>query len=382
MWREDGKQAQESFPEEKPANEFKKLVERVGGTAARQVLRARQGADDGMPTLREWIATYLDPGSGLLTGIEPGTRADYGRMADRSFLQVLGEYPVDAIDEQAVGKWLAWQEQQTSTRSGTGMVAAKTIKNYHGLLSQVLAASVKQKLRSDNPAYGTRLSKGLRREPMFLSPDEFSTLLYFIPQYYERFVLFLAHTGTRWGEATAVTWGDLNVWTNPATVRIDKAWKKADGGPVLKHPKSQRARRTISLAPDIVDAIGKPAAASALIFPGKMSGKHLWYNRFRTTIWNKAVERAMDPVLCEMQGLTPLTRAPRIHDLRHSHASWLIAGGAPLTYIQHRLGHESIQTTSNIYGHLQPEAHTQLAAIVGDTLAGVRHLRPSLELTA
>jgi integrase len=50
----------------------------------------------------------------------------------------------------------------------------------------------------------------------------------------------------------------------------------------------------------------------------------------------------------------PLGKVPRIHDLRHSCASWLIADGIPLTVVQLQLGHESIKTTSDIYGHVTP----------------------------
>jgi len=50
-----------------------------------------------------------------------------------------------------------------------------------------------------------------------------------------------------------------------------------------------------------------------------------------------------------------LEKDTRIHDLRHTHASWLIAAGRPLPSIQRRLGHESITTTVDTYGHLMME---------------------------
>src|SRR5690606_3984592 len=110
--------------------------------------------------------------------------------------------------------------------------------------------------------------------------------------------------------------------------RIDKAWKKGPtGAPALKHPKSARSRRTVSLSNDVVAALGTPGDPSALIFPGRLSGDHLWPGRFRTSVWSPAVEKAMNKELCETEGLTVLTRRPRVHDLRHTHASWLIAAG-------------------------------------------------------
>jgi len=366
----------ETFADKRGADEFGLLVDRVGGAAARQVLTARQGSAAHSPTLREFTARYLDATTGLLTGVSDGTRHGYTRIASRSFLPVLGDYPIDAIQKSDVGRWVAWQEKQPSSLRVGENLSAKTIRNYHALLSAVFAAAVQEGLRPDNPAHRTRLTRGRKEESVFLTPDEFTTLLHFIPQRHQGFVLFLAGTGCRWGEATAVTWGDLNLRAHPPTVRIDKAWKKGPtSSPVLGHPKSQRATRTVSLTPDVVAALGDRRPSNELLFPGPVSGGHLWYGRFRTSTWVPAVQKAQDPVLCEAEGLEPIHKTPTIHDLRHSHASWLIARGVPLPLIQARLGHESIQTTVNVYGHLQPDAHMQMADVVADTLRGVRPLR-------
>jgi hypothetical protein len=49
-------------------------------------------------------------------------------------------------------------------------------------------------------------------------------------------------------------------------------------------------------------------------------------------------------------------RKIRLHDLRHTFGSLLIQRGASLTYVKEQLGHASIQTTIDIYGHLVPGA--------------------------
>lgn len=385
QFRINGKMSQESFPEEKGALQFGNLVDRVGGAAARQVLVARASKAVDMPTLSEFTARYLDAGSGMLTGIEAGTRQGYLSIANRSFLKILGDYPIDAIEKDDVGQWIAWQEQQLSGRTKGQPIAAKTVRNYHALLSSIFAAAIQDKKRPDNPAYKTRLTAGLKREGVFLSRNEFGQVLHFIPDRYKPLVIFLAGTGCRWGEATAVTWGNLNLDSDPSTVRIVKAWKKsAGGGPILKQVKTGRSRRTISLWPEIVAALGKTGRAGDLMFPGVLSGGHLWYGRFRTTVWVPAVEAAQDPARCAAAGLPVLDKKPNIHDLRHTHASWLIAAGAPLPYIQARLGHEKITTTIDLYGHLLPDAHIQLANIMADVMSGVLPTLtpPPLELTA
>lgn len=53
----------------------------------------------------------------------------------------------------------------------------------------------------------------------------------------------------------------------------------------------------------------------------------------------------------------------RVHDLRHAHASWLLAGGADLQIVKQRLGHGSLRTTE-LYLHTLPEAdETALEAL-------------------
>ena len=70
---------------------------------------------------------------------------------------------------------------------------------------------------------------------------------------------------------------------------------------------------------------------------------HISRDWFRQKIWGPALKRA---------GMTFHVRA---HDLRHAHASWLLAGGADLQMVKERLGHGSISTTER-YLHTLPEA--------------------------
>jgi len=375
QFRHDGRMMQRTFVNEKGAREFGGLVDRLGASAAMQVLNARTAKLPDVLTLREWTAKYLSPDSGLLTGVEPGTRSGYVQAAERSFLQVLGEYPVDAVQRADVGRWVAWQEKQDSVRGGK--VSPKTVRNYHSILSAVMTSAVNEGLRPDNPAYRTRITKGIAHEGVFLSVDEFTTLLHFTPKRHEGLVMFLAGSGCRWGEATAITWGDLNLKANPPTVRITKAWKSGVGGTrVLKQPKSSRARRTISLSQDVVHALGEPGPATQLVFRGPIAGNRVHYSGFMEDNWNPTVEKAMNAELCDKEGVTPLSRRPTPHDLRHTHASWLVASGVPLPYVQVRLGHENISTTVQTYTHLMPDAHSDMAAVITRTLEGVRPLRP------
>jgi integrase len=60
-------------------------------------------------------------------------------------------------------------------------------------------------------------------------------------------------------------------------------------------------------------------------------------------------------------------RRIRLHDLRHTYASLLIAQGESLAYVRDQLGHASIQLTVDTYGHLVPGANRQAVNRLDDT---------------
>lgn len=375
--RVDGQMKQTTFLEKKGADQFAAHVDKHGWKAAEEVRIARGKRTESVPTLSEYTARYLSPESGLLTGVEKGTREGYESEAERSFLQRLGEYPIDLITKQDVGSWLAWQEQQPVWRDRNKppelqhTVSSKTVRNYHALLSAIFKAAVAEGLRPDNPAFKIRITRGTKKETIFLSPAEFDTLRYFIPEHYKDFVYFLAGTGLRWGEATALRWSDVDLFGHPPTVRVTRAWKKAKGAPILSYPKTSKSRRSVALSPDLVDALGEPGRSDDFIFTA-LNGGHLWHGAFHSRAWLPAVRKAMDEDECQKVGLVPLRRAPTIHGLRHAHASWLVARGVPLPYVQVRLGHESITTTVNTYTHLVPDAHASMANVMAEVMAGMR----------
>jgi len=78
---------------------------------------------------------------------------------------------------------------------------------------------------------------------------------------------------------------------------------------------------------------------------------HLPRNWFRETIWKPALTAA------------GIEQPVRPHDLRHAHASWLLAGGADIQTVKARLGHGSLRTTEK-YLHTLPDTdNTALDAL-------------------
>lgn len=356
---------------EAAARSFARLVDRVGITEASRIRDARTNqSGKAIPTLAEFIDTYLDKSTGMLMGVTDGTRDSYRRMADAAIKPRLGDLPVNEITDDDVTRWVTWLETRTN-RSGEKL-ATKTIRNHHGLLSQILTKADARGLRTGNPARGVRLTRTRRQQMTFLTQSEFATLLHFIPERHKPLIMWLAGTGMRWGEATALLWGDVDRDASPMLVHVTKAWQKPEYGTgrVLGPPKTEAGNRTIGVPDGLVHALGAPGRGDALIFASN-AGTPLWSGSFYPRVWQPAVAAANDADRCHEAGLTPIGKHPRVHDLRHSHASWLIAAGRPLPYIQVRLGHEKITTTVGTYGHLLPDAQRGDVDAVTAAMGGV-----------
>lgn len=377
LYRADGgRQTSKTFGSDQAARRFARLVDELGPEEALEVQRAREGADADTPTLRAWCFDYI---AGL-TGVTDGTRARYRRHAE-IHLGHLAELPIDAVTVKAIGVWVNRQVAEGA--------AGKTIANRHGFLSGALGSAVRHGLITSNPCDGTRLPKTERREMTHLTGDEFAVLLTYVRPDAQDLVATLAATGLRWGEATALQARDVDV--DAGTLTVSRAWKwHPDGSMVLGPPKTTRSRRTIALPPQIAAMLQDRvfgAAPDALVFPN-LRGEPWKLQAFHSAVWQPAVRlsngeppvrnkpRGKGPARVRVDGQpwrvrtsprTPapvgqrLGKRPRVHDLRHTCASWMIRAGVPLPVIQRHLGHESITTTIDRYGHLEP-AHLAMAA--------------------
>src|SRR5665647_2658139 len=309
------------------ADEMKTLLERLGPAAALAILQQRSSTTPTAPLLSDWLETHL---TALGASATPGTVAEYRRMAARTWGPRLGPLPLDAISRDAVTAWVAWQRQQMTVRGRP--YAPKSISNAQRFLSSVLATAVEAEMIPRNVAHGVPLpSDHERAEMTFLSHNEFTTLLDAITPPWRPLVAFLAGTGCRFGEATALTGGDFDLEAQQPVVRISRAWKKGATGVYLGSPKSMRGVRTVTLPASLLPQLRTlvAAAGEGLVFTTR-TGARVQSQHFHRRVWAPALVRA------------GLPKRPRVHDLRHSHVAWLMAEGVSLPVIQRRLGHDDI----------------------------------------
>ncbi|MGW2170352.1 tyrosine-type recombinase/integrase [Streptomyces sp. NPDC001705] len=396
-WRQDGSWQTENFGGEQgeaQADQFRALVEAHGNRWPHGWVKGHGFVEpDTNPDdvdLAAWAHRYVDG----LTGVEGRTRADYKRDIDRHFAGVLvqGEdgsevrlgglvhtpagggptVPATVCNVTAddIRAWVRAQEDGIRHPAKPDQwlrqeASGKSIANRHGLLFCVFQAAVDAAtpLRPDNPCSKTKLPRGddgIEEEMCFLEHDEYariSACMRELDPAAADLADFLVGTGLRWGEASALQARDINLTRR--TVNVQRAWKRQGDGSTFKlgPPKTKRSRRVLALSDSQVEMLRRHLAGQQpedFVFRGGM-GKAWRHSNFFHRKWQPAVKAAIE---------RGLTKRPRLHDLRHTHVAWLIEKNIPLPAIQSRLGHESITTTVDRYGHLVRALDGEIAAAV------------------
>lgn len=178
----------------------------------------------------------------------------------------------------------------------------------------------------------------------FWTVDDLCKFVAVIPDKMGRTIFeLLFWTGMRIGELIALTYNDFDF--EAKTVSISKTFHRIKGEDLITTPKTEKSKRVIYLPQFIVDMVKDYALTiygmnpSARLFP----------------VQHTAVQDRMERY-CKKSGV----RKIRVHDLRHSHASFLIEQGVSPLLIAERLGHDNIETTLGTYSHLYPNKQSQL----------------------
>ncbi|MEE6139839.1 site-specific integrase [Mycobacterium sp. 050128] len=341
----NGKQTSSSFNDQGEALDFQNLANRLGPAKAIEVWRTRQQTDGGH-TVGSWCSHYIEH----LTGVNQATRTKYRAYVTNDIApSAIGPLPLSTLGNHDVAAWL---------NALTG--SAKTAANKHGFLAGALNAAMRARHITANPCDGNRLRRDEPTEMVFLTQHEFGLLLSSVTEPWQPLVEFLVASGARWGEASALKPTDINV--AEGTVDIKRAWRYVSGeGYQLGPTKTRRSTRTIDVS---TSTLSKLDLSGEWVFTnsgrgGRGADGPVRAHNFNPNVWVPAVGRARDG---------GLIKRPRVHDLRHTNASWLIQASVPLPVIQRHLGHESIQTTVDRYGHLDRRSSRVIAEVVGKAL--------------
>lgn len=358
-YRSAGKETSETFRRKDDAETFAAILGSGKADRVAEALRwlADKQAEQTAATFGQWFDTYVDQ----LSGIQPRTRDDYKAMR-RRYLTELDPLPLPLITRAHVAAVV-----NRLDRDGK---SPKTIKNAIHMLSSVMDLAVDEGHITRNPVKRVRLPKAqlVEHEERFLTHEEAAALVDATHLHYRPLVMFLLGTGLRWSEATALQARHVNLAAG--TVRVQRAWKRVPGGWEVGPPKSRKANRTVNAGvPALVAVAPLLGKANDLVFTTPRRGV-IRHSNFYNRIWLPAIKAS---------GIDP---PPTIHDLRHTHASWLLSDGQGLEAVQDQLGHESYETTRKVYAHLLPAVGVAVgksaSAAMERVLAAQRSQPPAL----
>lgn len=242
-------------------------------------------------------------------------------------------------------------------------LSSRTVMNCHMLVSAVLGQAEKEMLIPYNPARRAVLP---RREsgadPNYFQEDQVGDILNALekePVKWRAAVNLLLASGCRRGELLGLKWDKVD-WARK-TIRIDCAMHyAADRGLFEGPPKTRDSIRTLVIPEETLELLrehkllqqeeslsqGSRWKESPYIFTGEHGGP---MNPSQLGNWLTRFEKR--------HGLPHLNP----HAFRHTMTSLLLFSGVDSISVSHRLGHSSVATTTNIYGHLMKQAEEQIS---------------------
>jgi integrase len=246
----------------------------------------------------------------------------------------LGERPLNGLGVDDILSLIIDLRRQGY--SGTTIAAILTP------LSRLFAHAVRRGLIEVNPVSKLDRSERprvSRQERPVLNPAEIGRLLQAAAPHYRTLLATAILSGLRQGELLGLHWRDVDFDNELIRVRTALSRKRRD-----VPPKTARAVRDVILMPALAEALRQHRMETRFDQPDD----YVFTTRAGTPHHAPHIgQRALKPAL-EKAGLQPV----RWHDLRHTFASLLIAGGANITFVSRQLGHTSSQITLGVYAHL------------------------------
>ena len=317
---------------------------------------------DGRTTVAEWLELWL------VNSVEPRRRPrtvdSYRDTVRRYIVPSIGRVPLAKLTPEHVAGMLASLQARGDLSPTTRRYALTVLRIALGRAAKSGRVVRNVATLVDAPAKADHQIEPLSVEQVAAFLDEVRD---------DRLrALYVAAIGLgmRQGELLALRWSDIDLDAGTVTVRHTL-------NPVtmtLAEPKTERARRTLRIPAEVLDALREHRRAQV---EERLSRGSRWKDLdyvFATRDGKPLMARNVLRALHEHLERAGLPRQ-RFHDLRHAYATLLLEDGEELGVISRTLGHANITTTANIYAHLTPAMLERTAARMDGILT--RHKKVS-----
>lgn len=280
----------------------------------------------------------------ISTRIKPTTLNTKTSIIDNYLIPAFGDRILTDIDIIDIRRW---QSDMMKFRFSDGRPFSQTYLNtLQAQLSAIFNYAQKVYGLTYNPVKlaGT-MGKSRAEEMNFWTLEEFEQAMSVENKPHMKLAFeTMFWTGMRVGELLALTPADI---LPPGKIKVCKNFQVVDGQKLIMTPKTPRSKREISIPSSLYEALKSYI---------KTLGKYLKDDDRLFFFTKQALEHEMTRI-SEKSGVKKI----RIHDLRHSHAALCRYLGIPIDVLSRRLGHESIKTTIDTYGHLYSDSGQKVA---------------------
>ncbi|MDX3968131.1 MAG: tyrosine-type recombinase/integrase [Bradyrhizobium sp.] len=319
--------------------------------------------------------TYLEPNKILVSQyldhwlehihsqVSPRTYERYAEIARKNVAPLLGAIRLTQLKPAQIS--CAYSTALKTGRSDGKGLSPRTVHHCHRILKQSLKQAVRWQILANNPADAVAPPKVERKAMQTYDVAQTAKLIdtmrgtpLFVP------TILAALCGLRRGEIAALRWGCVHL--DAGQMAIVQSAEQMNNAVRLKEPKTGRAR-TVALPSLVVEELTthRVERAETLLRLGiRLSEEHfvcchddasMMQPTYLTHQWLKAIRRSGLPIR-------------RLHDLRHTHATQLLASGVHPKIASERLGHSKVGITLDLYSHVLPGMQEDAAAKIDDAL--------------
>jgi integrase len=242
-----------------------------------------------------------------------------------------------------------------SVGSGAGdrRLSTTSVRRVHSTLHKALADAVRWGCIARNPADQSDPPRARSPEMRIWTPDQLRAFVESVrgDRLYAAWML-AATTGMRRGELLGLRWSDVDL--EAATLTVNQIRTVVAYEVVTLTPKTDKGRRTIALDGKTLSALRAHRVAQngerLMLGPAYTNDGDLVFTRpDGSGIHPERLSRWFGQ-RCRTAGLPAI----RLHDVRHSYVTALLASGVPLKVVSQRVGHASPMVTMAIYQHVLP----------------------------
>jgi integrase len=319
-------------------------------------------------TMGAYLLDHWLPGIG--SQVRPTTLAGYRFNVTRYIVPRIGAVPLQKLSVAAVKRLYA-ELEAGGGRDGRPL-AAKSVIYVHVTLRRALRDAVSEGLLVRNVAALARPPRARRVEMRTWDAGQLDRFLASIrtDRLYAPLAL-LATTGMRRGELLGLRW--VNVDLDAGRVAIRRTMVMVAGKPQESEPKTAKGRRPVPVAAEVIQALREwkayQAAERLEWGPGYTDSGGLVVTTEDGRPLHPETLSAAFVRHAKAAGLPPI----RLHDLRHTAASILLAQGVHPKVVSEMLGHATVGLTRDTYSHVIPS----LADKAADVIAGAVFRAPT-----